>query len=100
MNNSVTKTKVCEQLNSLLRITSSLHVSSQLKLQITNRFIQTPLSFELRLYNFGRTWISQNLDSLCYQNIRILLELPISCCVKEIATHTPEIEVRIRHSVT
>ena len=69
-----------------LRITSALHVSSQLKLQIMNRFIRTQLSFELRLYNFGRTWISQNLDSLCYQHIRIWLELPISCCVKEIAT--------------
>ena len=86
MNNGVAKTKICEKLNSLLRITSSLHVSSQLKLQIMNRFIRTQLSFELRLYNFGRTWISQNLDSLCYQNIRNWLELPISCCVKEITT--------------
>ena len=86
MNNSVAKAKICEKLNILLQITTSLHVSSQLKLQIMNRFIRTQLSFELRLYNFGRTWISQNLDSLCYQHIRIWLELPISCCVKEIAT--------------
>ena len=75
-----------EKLKSLLHITSSLHVSSQLKLQIMNRFIQTQLSFELRLYNIGKTWISRSLDFLCYQHIRIWLELPVSCCVKEIAT--------------
>ena len=86
MNNSVAKTKLCEKLKRLLQITSSFHVSSQMKLQMTNRFIRTQLSFELRLYNFGKTWISQNLDALCYQHIRIWLELPVSCCVKEIAT--------------
>ena len=51
-----------------------------------NRFIRTQLSFELRLYNFGKTWITQNLDSVCYQHIRVWLELPISCCIKEVAT--------------
>ena len=86
MNNMVAKSKICEKLEKLLCITSSFQISSQLKLQIMNRFIRTQLSFELRLYNFGKTWITQNLDSVCYQHIRVWLELPISCCIKEVAT--------------
>ena len=39
MNNGVAKMKLCEILKSLLHITSSLDVSSQLKLQIMNRFM-------------------------------------------------------------
>ena len=86
MNNMVAKSKICEKLEKLLCITSSFQISSQMKLQIMNRFIRTQLSFELRLYNFGKTWITQNLDSVCYQHIRVWLELPISCCIKEVAT--------------
>ena len=44
------------------------------------------MRFDLRLYNLGATWIDQNLDSIVANHVRAWLEMPISCCVKEMMT--------------
>jgi len=85
LNNDKAKSKVSEKLNTLLRVTSGLNISVQMKLQILRRFIPTRLSFDLRLYNFGATWIDQHLDSACYEHMRKWLKLPISSCIREIS---------------
>ena len=45
MKNDEAKTKVVDKLKNLLRITSSLNISTQMKLQILRRYIHTKLSF-------------------------------------------------------
>ena len=84
LKNTEAKLKTSEKLTTLLRITSQLKVKSQWKLDILRRYIHTQLAFELRLYDFGVTWIEQHLDSICYQNIRCWLSLPVSSCIKEV----------------
>ena len=79
MKNKEAKNKVSEKLNNLLRITSGLDISAQLK-QILRRFTPTRISFDLRLYNFGSNWIDQNLDSTCFEHVRKWMKLPISSC--------------------
>ena len=85
MKNEEAKTKVVDKLKNLLRITSSLNISTQMKLQILRRYIHTKLSFELRIYNFGATWIDQCLDSVCFEHMRKWLQLPVDSCLKELA---------------
>ena len=79
------KNNISEKLTKLLRITSQLKVKPQLKLAILRRYIHAQLSFELRLYDFGVTWVEQHLDSICYQQVRNWLGQPVSSCVKEVA---------------
>ena len=85
LRNAKAKNEISEKLKSLLRITSGLNIRTQAKLQILKRFIPSRLSFDLRLYNFGSTWIDQHLDSTCYEHMRKWLKLPISSCIKEIS---------------
>ena len=84
LKNTEAKIKTSEKLATLLRITSQLMVKSQWKLDILRRYIHTQLSFELRLYDFGVTWVEQHLDSICYQHIQCWFNLPVSSCIKEV----------------
>ena len=79
------------QTYSLLEITSSLKIKPQLKLKILKHYIYSQISFELRLYDFSETWISQQLDNLCTNRIREWTEMPISGCVKEITSLPKEL---------
>ena len=85
MKNDVAKSKVVNKLKNLLRITSSLNISTQMKFQILRRYIHTKLSFELRIYNFGATWIDQCLDAVCFVHMRERLQHPADSCLKELA---------------
>ena len=84
MKNEEAKIKTSKRLTTLLNITNSLKVKPQWKLEILRRFVHTQLSFELRLYDFGVTWLEQNLDSICYRHVRDWINLPVSSCVKEV----------------
>ena len=84
MKNEGAKIKTSKKLTTLLNITNSLKVKPQWKLEILRRFVHTQLSFELRLYDFGVTWLEQNLDSICYRHVRDWINLPVSSCVKEV----------------
>ena len=79
------RNNISEKLTTLLRITSQLKMKPQWKLAILRRYIHAQLSFELRLYDFGVTWVEQHLDSVCYQHVRNWLGQPISSCIKEVA---------------
>ena len=46
--------------------------------------IYPKLSFELRIYDFLHTWISNELDSLIHYHLRKWLELPVSSCLEKI----------------
>ena len=65
MKNKSAKTSIVHKLTGLLEITSSLKIKPQLKLKILKHYLYSQLSFELCLYDFSETWISQQLDNLC-----------------------------------
>ena len=44
------------------------------------------MRFELKTYNFGATWINENLDSVITKHVRDWLQMPVSSCVKEMMT--------------
>ena len=91
MKNKSAKTSIVHKLTGLLEITSSLKIKPQLKLKILKHYFYSQLSFELRLYDFSETWISQQLDNLCTNRIREWTEMPISGCVKEITSLPKEL---------
>ena len=68
----------------LLKVISKLPIKAQLKLKILKLYIHSQISFELKIYNFGSTWIDQNLDSICTSHIREWLHLPVNSCIKEV----------------
>lgn len=68
----------------MLRTTSKIKVSVQLKLTIFSAYIQSQLLSDLKLYDLTPTWVEQTLDALCVKYIRDWLELPISTCVAEV----------------
>jgi hypothetical protein len=43
--------------------------------------------FEIKLYDFPATWVEQKLDVHCIRHMRVWLEMPVSACVSEIASH-------------
>ena len=98
MNNGVAKMKLCEKLKNLLHITSSLHVSSQLKLQIMNRFIRTQLSFELRVIQF---WKNLDLPEPGFAMLSAHSNLvgTASLMLCEGNCNTPEVEVWTGHFI-
>ena len=81
---SKAKENLERKLENLLTVTDSLQVSVQLKLKILALFIHSQILFELKVYNFAKTWIQQTLDSLCFRYIRRWKELLISACLKEL----------------
>jgi hypothetical protein len=83
MKNELAKLNLTKKLESLLDITSKLKVKVQVKLKIVKLYIYSQIRFELRLYQFGATWIDLNLDSKTTRHVRGWLEMPISSCVKE-----------------
>ena len=70
-------------METFLKITSSLNIRPQIKLNFFSLYIPTQFSFRLRIYNLSSTWIADNLDALCIRFIRRWIEAPISSCVKE-----------------
>ena len=77
---------LCKKLSQLLEITSSLKIKAQLRLKILKLYIHSQITHELKTYSFGETWITQNLDSMCAKHIREWLGMPISSCIKELAS--------------
>ena len=85
LKNIPAKNQISSKLQSLLDITSGLQIKPQLKLKILKLYVHSQMNFELKLYNFGSTWLTQNLDALQTNCIRSWLDLPISSCVQEMA---------------
>ena len=81
--NERAKQVVKEKLQTMLRTTSLLRVTVQMKLKVLKTYIHSQLSFELRLYNFGSTWIEDCLDTPCANQVRYWLNMPPSGCIKE-----------------
>ena len=83
LNNERAKEEVQHKLLKMLKTTSDLRISVHLKLKILKTYIHSQLTFELRLYNFGSTWIEDCLDMVCANQVREWLNMPPSGCVKE-----------------
>ena len=83
MKNSAAKIEICDKLQQLLNVASNLKVSSRIKLRILKCYIYSQLSFDLRLYEFGVTWVEQNLVQMCTNSVRIWLDMPVSSCIAE-----------------
>jgi hypothetical protein len=81
--NSSAKAAIVEKLNKLLSVTTNIKVKVQMKLKIVKLYVYSQILFDLRLYNFGGTWIDANLDSIIVKHIRDWMEMPISTGVKE-----------------
>ena len=86
LKNELAKTLILKKLNDYLSVTSKLKIKVQLKLKILKQYIHSQLRFELKTYNFGATWINENLDSVITKHVRDWLQMPISSCVKEMMT--------------
>ena len=70
----------------MLSVTTNIKTKVQIKIKIVKQYVLSQICFELKTYNFGSTWIDQNLDSLVVKYVRDWLEMPISGCVKEMMT--------------
>ena len=84
LKNEQAKKVVKEKLLKLLKITSLLRIQVQTRLKILKTYIlHSQLSFELRMYNFGSTWIEDNLDMETNNQVRDWLNMPPSGCISE-----------------
>ena len=83
MKNEEAKEALSTKLKSLLNVTNNLEISAQTKLRILKEFITSQISFELKTYNFSKTWIEAELDSMANKHIRDWLKLPICACIEE-----------------
>lgn len=86
LKNDLAKLNIAQKLENFLSITSKLKIKAQMKIKILKLYVYSQMRFELRLYNFGATWIDNNLDSKVVKCVRSWLEMPISSCVKEMMT--------------
>src|ERR1051325_581680 len=86
LKNELAKTIIIKKLKDLLSVTSNIKTKVQMKIKIVKQYVLSQIRFELKTYNFGSTWIDQNLDSLVVKYVRDWLEMPISGCVKEMMT--------------
>ena len=84
MKNRIARETICIKLKDLLTVTSNLQVKPQTKPKILQLYIHSQLSFEFKIYNFGSTWIEQNLDSMCDNQVRLWMKMPVSSCVSEV----------------
>ena len=84
--NELAKTLIIKKLTDYLFVTSKLKIKVQLKIKVLKQYIYSQLRFELKIYNFGATWINENLDSVITKHVRDWLQMPISSCVKEMMT--------------
>jgi hypothetical protein len=83
MDDNVAKQNLLEKLGKFLKMISNLKIKPQTKLKIFDRYLPSQLSFDFKLYNFSSTWISENVDALCYRYIRKWVEAPVSSCLSE-----------------
>ena len=83
MANKVAKMEFITKLKNLMDITYHVVVKVQWKLKIVKQYVHAQLLFDLKLYDFGSTWIDQNLDSVYVQYIRDWLGMPPSACMKD-----------------
>jgi len=83
LDDACAKSNIVSKMDNFLKIISNLKIKPQTKLRIFSQFLPSQFSFELRIYNFSSTWISENIDALCIRVIRSWIEAPISSCVKE-----------------
>ena len=86
LKNNLAKANIAQKLKDLLTITSNLKVKVQMKIKIVKQYILGQIRFELKTYNFGATWIDENLDAMLVKYVRDWLEMPISSCIKEMMT--------------
>ena len=84
--NQEAKEQIVQKLSNLLNITSNLKITAQTKLKIYQQYIFSQLTFELKLYKLGTTWVNNNMDSDSIRHIRNWLSLPPSACVQELIT--------------
>jgi zinc-binding in reverse transcriptase len=89
MDNSHVKAKLLSRVKDMLLIITNLRVRPQLRLKILRQYVPSQISFELKTYDISLTWIEQNLDSFICASVRQWLDLPISTCVAEVMSLTP-----------
>lgn len=86
MDNEEAKKSVVTKLSGLLESLTNLSTRPQTKLKILKLAVYPRISFELKIYKFTDTWITNSLDSVVHSHVRRWLELPISTCVEEMMT--------------
>jgi len=69
LKNEQAKLVLTQKLSELLAITSKLKIKVQLKLKILKQYVHSQLRFELKTYNFGSTWIVENLDPVVTKHV-------------------------------
>lgn len=83
MSKNQAKLDLVEKVKTLLSKITNLSIRPQFKLKLLKFAIYSKLKFELKIYDFSYTWISNELDSIVCYHIRKWLELPVSSCVSE-----------------
>ena len=84
MKNEEAKEALSTKLKSVLDVTNNLNVSVQTKFKILKKYVTSQISFELKTYNFRKTWIERELDAMANKHIRNGLQLPNCACIKEV----------------
>jgi len=73
----VAKTNVINKLHDLLAKITNIGIKPQSKIKLLKLMIYPKLSFELKIYDFPYTWITNSLDSIVHYHLRKWLEMPI-----------------------
>ena len=83
MDNKIAKLETAAKVESCLKIISNLNIKPQTKLKILSVYLPSQISFNLRIYSFSPTWISEAIDSVCVKYVRAWIEAPVSSCIEE-----------------
>jgi hypothetical protein len=83
MKDDIPKKDVEVRLEKILKIISDLNIKTQTRLKIFSRYVPSQIMFELKIYSFPATFISNVIDVRCTAHIRKWLECPASSCITE-----------------
>ena len=83
MKDEIPKKVIVDRLDKILNTISVLNIKTQTKLKIFSRYVPSQIMFDLKIYSFSPTFISNVIDVLCTAHIRRWLECPASSCITE-----------------
>ena len=83
MKDDIAKKEIEDRMGQFLTIITNLNIRVQTKLKIFSRHVPSQIMFELKIYSFAPTFISNVIDNMCTAYIRKWLECPVSSCITE-----------------
>ena len=72
------KKDIIERFNCYIEKLNMLQMHPKNKLLVISKFVYSKIRWEFSIYNFGVTWVTQNLDSIIKEYVKRWLHLPQS----------------------